>query len=198
MKELLMVFVKNVVPGQVKTRLAASIGAENAMKVYQLLLAHTLNSAKMLPCDKVVYYSNYLEEDDSWSKAGFRQCVQEGPDLGEKMLNAFRSAFEEGYSRVVIIGSDCYQLRTAHLEEAFASLAASDVVIGPAHDGGYYLLGMKSLHERLFKNKQWSSALVFSSTMQDIRHLKASCHVLATLSDVDNESDLKTSGILSW
>ncbi len=106
------------------------------------------------------------------------------------MSHAFDQLFKKGYEKVVIIGSDCPGLTTNHMEEAFVSLDHHDVVIGPAHDGGYYLLGMKELHPKLFENKNWSTASVFNDTMTTINMLELSCHQLEKLTDVDEEKDI--------
>jgi rSAM/selenodomain-associated transferase 1 len=116
--------------------------------------------------------------------------VQTGDDLGERMKNAFATAFVEGFEKVVIIGSDCPQLTSMHIQEAFDLLSNYDIIIGPAVDGGYYLLGMKRLISEVFINKIWSSDQVFMQTMADIEHLHLSYYLLETLRDIDTEEDL--------
>lgn len=188
----LIIFVKNPELGKVKTRLAATIGDEAALEVYLQLLEQTNRVTGVLPMEKVIYYSQRIDDYDLFQSHVYRKDVQEGDDLGDRMLNAFRKAFEDGHERVVIIGSDCYELTSEILLEAFSALDENDAVIGPAKDGGYYLLGMRSLHEAFFRNKKWSTENVILDTMLDIQQLSLSYHLLPTLSDVDHEEDLNS------
>lgn len=189
-KELLIVFVKNPRLGKVKTRLAESIGDQKALKIYQILLDHTLLVTQNLFMDKTVYYSDFIPANDSWKKAGFSQQIQTGNDLGEKMSNAFRAAFIKGYDKVVLIGSDCYDLEESHLKSAFYQLEKKQVVLGPAVDGGYYLIGMTEHFSDLFKNKKWSSSTVFNDTFTDILNQNLTAYKLHELSDIDDLKDL--------
>ena len=193
MKELLIVFAKNLIKGKVKTRLAFGIGDDGALKVYQELLRHTFTISRSLPCRKVIYYSDFIPSDSQWKTAGFLEAIQNGDDLGSRMMNAFKTAFAEGFKKVVIIGTDCIELTTAGIQIAFQRLDEKDVVIGPAQDGGYYLLGVKQLHPNLFLNKSWSTAQVFNETLNDCRKQNLSCSVLEELSDIDTPEDLMSS-----
>jgi len=187
---LLMIFVKNPELGKVKTRLAQSIGDEKALAVYNNLLNKTGKVSSTVRSDKAVFYSEFVDDDDFWNNYLYQKYIQEGDDLGDKMKNAFSLAFERGYNQVVIIGSDCPELTTAIIEQAFESLDEKDVTIGPALDGGYYLLGMSQLHKELFLNKQWSSENVLLDTLLDLKAKNISYELLETLSDVDYEADL--------
>ncbi|MBX0332518.1 TIGR04282 family arsenosugar biosynthesis glycosyltransferase [Pontibacter sp. HSC-14F20] len=191
-KNLLMLFVRNPELGKVKTRLAASVGPETALDIYLHLLRHTRDITQHLPMDKLVYYSEKVEQDDLWPAQLYLKKRQhpEG-DLGEKMEKAFREAFAEGYASVVIIGSDCRQLTSEIINQAFEALKTHEVVIGPALDGGYYLLGMKRLHPEFFQNKRWSTEHVFPDTLHDIERLHLSHTLLPALSDVDELEDLQ-------
>ncbi len=186
-----MVFIKNPVKGKVKTRLAKTIGDEKALSVYKKLLKHTQNVIHSITADKMVFYSEFIDNADTWSNDLFYKEVQTGSELGERMSNAFKFGFLEGYKKVIIIGSDCADLAEEHIDKAFKLLEEKDLVIGPAKDGGYYLLGMKNLHPTLFLNKKWSSATVYQDTLSDILSLKLSVGILDELSDVDAEEDLK-------
>ena len=108
------------------------------------------------------------------------------------MKNAFEASFAQGYKKVCIIGSDCYELDTHILEEAFAQLDRKEVVIGPAKDGGYYLLGMRKMHMHLFENKKWSTSSVLSDTLNDLKEANLSFYLLPELTDIDEEKDLIT------
>lgn len=191
-KDLLLIFVKKPEAGKVKTRLAATIGDQKALEIYQQLLQHTHNITAPLGCNKIVYYAPDIQEADLWSEGGFRKAQQAAGNLGEKMTSAFQDGFLAGYQQICIIGSDCYQLTTAMIEEAFALLRQNDVVIGPSRDGGYYLLGMKQLHKMLFQNKQWSTSSVCHSTISDIKKAGLCYTMLPQLIDIDTSEDLKS------
>ncbi len=188
--KLLMVFVKNPQRGKVKTRLAKTVGDDKALKIYNILLNHTLTITNGANCDKAIFYSDFIDESDMWNKALFGQFIQEGNDLGERMQNAFKYAFSEHYKRIVIIGSDCLDLNEQIINDAFEILHDYEIVIGPANDGGYYLLGMRTFYKELFKNKKWSTEKVLPDTLLDISKLDVSVKLLPTLSDIDEEKDL--------
>lgn len=189
-EDLLIIFVKNPVLGRVKTRLAATVGNEKALAVYLYLLERTKEISKPIMADKVVFYDSFLGENDLWDEPGFGKDVQAEGDLGNRMLEAFLKAFQHGYKRVCIIGSDCYELSTEILRSGFDSLDNNDAVIGGANDGGYYLLGMNRVIPEIFMNKAWSTSSVYQSTINDFRKLGLSFSELPKLNDVDNEEDL--------
>ncbi|HYV90687.1 MAG TPA: TIGR04282 family arsenosugar biosynthesis glycosyltransferase [Chitinophagales bacterium] len=188
--ELLMIFVKNPVEGKVKTRIAKTMGPEKALEIYLLLLEHTHHVSKNLAVDKAVFYSDEITTGDVWDSGKFQKYKQEGSDLGKRMLNAFKFAFGKNYRKVVVIGSDCFDLTPKIIKQAFAALPQNNFVIGPTHDGGYYLLGMTALHTTLFKNKRWSSEDIFQDTLIDIRNMNGSYKLLPELTDIDTEEDL--------
>jgi uncharacterized protein len=194
-KQLLIVFIKNPILGKVKTRLAASLGDQKALRVYKKLLDHTLRITGNLEYDKIVYYSDFVPEKDEWLSAGFKQGLQIGQDLGQKMENAFEERFRAGYSRIVIIGSDCFELTSYHISKAFDNLENSNVVLGPAADGGYYLLGMTELFENVFENKKWSTDSVLRDTIKNLTDSNIKFNLLEQLNDIDTESDLQSSKI---
>ena len=188
-KNLILIFTRNPELGKCKTRLAKTIGDNNALTVYKMLLEHTKQVVSELSCDKAVYYSVKIRPDDIWNGERFYKFQQQGQDLGDRMHNAFTEAFSNGYEKVLIIGSDLYDLTPNHIEKAFESLNNHDAVIGPALDGGYYLLGMKHLIPEVFKNKDWGTATVFESTINDLKPLKMA--QLETLNDIDVFDDIK-------
>jgi rSAM/selenodomain-associated transferase 1 len=189
-KRLLIIFYRNPELGKVKHRLAVTIGEERALAIYLLMAAHARRISLAVPVDKVVYYSEFIDSEDNWLNQDFQKRLQRGGDLGEKMKQAFEESFKSGYESVCIIGTDCLELTENILQEAFDALKHKDAVIGPAADGGYYLLGMNRFISNVFDNKKWSSSSVCSDTIRDLNHLHCSYHVLPTLHDVDNESDL--------
>jgi hypothetical protein len=191
----LIVFVRPPELGKVKTRLAQTIGNERALAVYRLLLNHTLDITKPLPFQKFVYYSDDIVENDLWNQPSYFKRKQSGSSLGEKMQHAFNELFAEGFKKVLIIGSDCYQLQTATIEEAVDKLSSYSVLLGPTYDGGYYLLGMNAFIPVLFENKTWSTDQVLKESIADLNSLNVSFSLLEVLHDVDEEADLFLSGI---
>jgi rSAM/selenodomain-associated transferase 1 len=189
MAQALIIFVRNPVLGKVKTRLAATMGNEKALAVYKHLLQHTRNITQHLPVTKFVFYADFINHDDVWN--GYEKRTQNGKDLGERMHNSFKELFAEGYKKICIIGSDCYELTQEILTEGFKKLNTVENVIGPATDGGYYLLGMQSPLKNLFTNIIWSSESVFTETKNKILESNYSLYVLQTLTDVDEEKDIK-------
>lgn len=187
---LLMIFAKNPEIGKVKTRLAKTIGDEKALMIYLKLLEHTHAIADKVFADKAIFYSERVQEFDLLDYYKFPKFLQKGDDLGDRMDRAFGQAFGQHYEKVVIIGSDCYELTTEIIEDALAALDTHNVVIGPAHDGGYYLLGMDRHYSHLFKHKAWSTEDVLLDTLLDLKKLKLSYSLLPTLNDVDEEKDL--------
>lgn len=185
----LIIFVKNKVAGKVKTRLAAGIGPEKAMEVYEQLLDHTHKATRCLACDKIVYFSEVIERDSIWGDGNYQLSRQSGPELGQRMFNAFNTQFAQGAEKVCIIGSDTFEISQEILREAFQALEAKDVVIGPAKDGGYYLLGMKELQPELFHNKPWSTESVCAQTIEDLQRLNLSYTLLPVLNDIDHKED---------
>lgn len=190
-KELLIIFVKNPVLGKVKSRLAQSIGAGKALSVYMKLQDKLKEDVKDIKLDKEVCYSNEIEDDDIWENDAYRKSLQKGDDLGQRMHNAIQDAFHESYSKVCLIGSDIYDLSGSIILKAFKLLDKYDVVLGPSHDGGYYLIGMKSPNIRLFQNKKWSTTEVLSDTINDLIKLNFSYALLTELNDIDIIDDIK-------
>ncbi len=188
-KNLVIVFTRNPELGKVKTRLSKTIGNQAALKIYKILLNHTEETIRNIESDKAVYYSVKKKENDIWSPSIYLKYQQQGIDLGIRMLNAFKNAFESKYEKVLIIGSDLYDLKPEHIEDAFTKLDKHELVIGPALDGGYYLLGMKTLHTNIFKNKTWGTSTVFQDTMKDLQNVDV--HLLQELNDIDVFDDLK-------
>lgn len=186
----LIVFVKNPVLGKVKTRLAATTSAEDALRVYSALVSHTQRILEGLPAHIRVYYSDQLEVNQGWPDKHCTVYVQQGNTLGERLHHAFRETFDQGYRRVVVIGSDCLELTSDHLVSSFDLLTDHDVVMGPTFDGGYYLMGMTDFHPTLFAQKAWSTPLVYSQTLQDIEALNLTWQALETLHDIDTYEDV--------
>lgn len=191
-KSALIIFVKNPVLGKVKTRLAKDIGDEAALRVYKSLLERTREVVSGLDVTKLLYYSDEVNELDEWSNESYKKEVQlQDDNLGARMEAAMHDTFLEGNDKVVIIGSDCPAISEQHLNEAFSILGDHDVVIGPATDGGYYLLGMKKVHKELFQHNKWSSTHVLEYTQDVAGQLGLSYKLLEELSDIDEMKDLQ-------
>ncbi|CAL2092610.1 conserved protein of unknown function [Tenacibaculum sp. 190524A02b] len=194
-KNLLLIFTRNPELGKVKTRLAKTIGDEAALAIYKFLLNHTKTVTTFGAFDKAVYYSVKVRENDIWDTNTYLKFPQQGSNLGERMKNAFQDAFDNNYDKVVIIGSDLYDLKAHHIEEAFEKLSTNDVVIGPAEDGGYYLLGLKKVHTNIFENKAWGTETVRKDTLNDLQNV--SLHLLEPLNDIDVFEDIQNTPIFN-
>jgi len=189
-KNALLIFIKNPIKGTAKTRLAATIGDDAALEVYQELLAYTRLITEASTADKHLFYNRFIDAEDAWDNTTFQKKLQIQGDLGAKMLAAFQQIFGEGYQKAVIIGSDCGDLTTDIIEQAFKALDTHEVVFGPAQDGGYYLLGMSELHNCIFQNKSWSTAILRKETVEELDALQISHTNLVELNDIDEYADL--------
>lgn len=188
-KNLLVILTRNPELGKCKTRLAAKVGDQAALDIYRFLLDHTVIITKNLNTVKWVFYSEMIWDVDIWDQNIYHKKLQLGNDLGERMQNAFQEGFHAGFEKIVIIGSDMYHLSQADIEKAFLRLNDHDFVVGPAEDGGYYLLGMKSLKKEVFHNKAWGTNTVLSDTLKDLE--SGSVFMLQEKNDVDHYEDIK-------
>ena len=186
----LILFTRIPELGKVKTRLAADAGNEKALRVHQFLLEKTLYAIKVSGFESEIYCPD-LPEGKIPVNMEFPQLQAEG-DLGQKMAAAFQNVFSKGYERVLLIGSDCPELNSEILEKAGNKLLDYDVVLGPAKDGGYYLIGMKNFHPSLFQSIPWSTNEVFNLTFKAAIDLKLKVALLPVLSDIDTVYDLES------
>lgn len=188
-KNLLLILTRNPELGKCKSRLAAKVGDQAALDIYNFLLDKTVSFTKNLKVEKWVYYSETIWMDDIWDNKVYKKKLQVGNDLGERMMNAFDEGFMAGFENIIIIGSDMFHLDQIDLEAAFSKLVDHDFVVGPAQDGGYYLLGMKSLKKELFQNKEWGTDTVLSDTLKNLESKKVA--LLEEKNDVDYYEDIK-------
>ncbi len=188
METLVLVFAKTPVLGTVKSRLAEHLGEEKALWVYQQLLVKTEGVLQQIFSKVVVFYAGKSPTEFSGCFKDFSKKPQQGLDLGERMANAFAWGFAQGYPKVVGIGTDLWDLDQGCLEGALSALDATDVVLGPANDGGYYLIGMNEFHPELFRNKSWSGPEVLRDTLRDLQTKRVA--LLAEKSDIDSYKDL--------
>ncbi|MGO3182642.1 MAG: TIGR04282 family arsenosugar biosynthesis glycosyltransferase [Aequorivita sp.] len=188
-KKALLIFTRNPELGKVKTRLAKTVGEESALKVYKFLLNHTVEITKDLNVDKFVFYSEDIHRNDIWDADLFRKKLQSGVDLGDRMKNAFSEIFAMGYEKVIIVGSDIFDLNKNDINSAYEALQTNQYVVGPATDGGYYLLGMKEMNSEVFQNKNWGENTVLKDTLVDLKREKYV--LLEERNDVDYYQDIK-------
>lgn len=185
-----MIFIKNPLPGKVKTRLAREVGNDRALAVYRWLLDITRKAATDVQVNRWLWYSDMVPAHDEWSESDFEKWQQASGHLGERMRAAFRQAFRQNFGPVVIIGSDCPDMSTALIQRAFEELQTNDVVLGPARDGGYYLLGMRRYFD-LFHKVPWSTGEVLATTRSQLRALRLGWSELPVRDDLDTAEDLK-------
>lgn len=194
MGDCLVVFVKEPRPGSVKTRLAAAIGDEDAAAVYRAMaegvVAATVPEAG--DYERLVFYDppDAGERMRAWLPAG-RLRRQGAGDVGARMADAFARCFARGAGRVAIVGSDAPGVGSAEAREAFAALAAHDVVLGPARDGGYWLVGLRAPQPALFAGIAWSTASVLDETLARAAAAGLSVARLGLRRDVDTLEDLR-------
>lgn len=189
----ILVFVRAPEAGRVKTRLAASIGADAALRVYRRLAEHTVGEALAVTGAEVRVHFTPADAEAAvraWLGAGPALLPQAGGDLGERMREAFARAFADGHRRVVIIGSDLPEMGADLLRRAIALLTDHQAVVGPARDGGYYLLGLTGPVEGIFEGIAWSTPGVLAATLERLQTAGISPALLETLRDVDEAEDL--------
>lgn len=183
------IFVKNLVPGTYKTRLAADAGLDNTELIYRKLLQITGETTADFPGSVSVFFNRQLPNKDEFKYFSTKRFfIQKGKDLGEKMYSSFICMLRS-HPKAIVIGSDCPVLKSTHLAEAVRALDNCDLVLGPAEDGGYYLIGMKNPHRFLFKDIEWSSPAVLEHTLIMARAENLTYHLLETLYDVDRLAD---------
>lgn len=200
--ECLIFYVKSPKEGYVKTRLARDIGNEHAVALYRCFIMDLTDTLKKLSQDVILCYSpknaeaifrSWLGNDfDSWLGHGFHYVPQSDGDLGMRMKKSFEQAFENGYERAVLIGSDSPDLPESILEQAFIELQSSDAVIGPATDGGYWLIGFssKGFCLSVFEGISWSMETVFVETMEKLKQEERTVALLPEWTDIDTLASL--------
>ncbi|MBI3851180.1 MAG: TIGR04282 family arsenosugar biosynthesis glycosyltransferase [Verrucomicrobia bacterium] len=186
----LIIFIKAPRRGEVKTRLARDIGDEAACEAYCTLVDTLLNQLAELPeVELRVTPDDASAEIKPWLRSNWQLRPQGQGSLGERLQTAFTDSFNRGAERVVIIGSDCPFITADDIHDAWTALHDSEVVIGPACDGGYWLIGLRQLQPTLFDGIAWSTETVFRETLQRAEAARLRVQVLRELSDVDTEAD---------
>lgn len=185
-----MVFLKAPRVGTVKTRLAEGIGAAAACEAYRHLVLTLLGKLASLRSVELCFTPADAEAElTSWLREGWGNQPQISGDLGERLHGAFLAHFQSGAERVVIIGADCPEVLPADVAAAWRALGDHDVVLGPATDGGYWLIGLRAPQSQLFTAMPWSTAAVLAETQRRARASGLSIALLRELSDVDNLAD---------
>ena len=189
MKTALIILVHDSVPSTVKTGKISIISAQESDAIRLQLLMHTQRVTIHLMADKFLFINESSSGNNVWNKSGYIKRMQRGRGIGEIILNAFETVFSMGYSKVVLISSDSIETETSHLVQAFDNLDSYDIVIGPAQEGGYYLLGMKRMHPLLFKHKAWNTALLLQQTLDAVTQLRLTYHLQQVMNDVEEEKE---------
>ena len=193
-KPLILVFVKAPIKGHIKSRLAASIGEEAAFALYKDFICDVVDAVEKsgYPLRICFHPANEKETVVSLLGSGYFLMPQPSGDLGKKMEHAFRWTFDEGFTRVLLIGSDIPDIPTPILREALESLKENDIVIGPAADGGYYLIGFTkgSFFPQVFHGIPWGTKAVLDMTMHILEEASYRINLVATWQDVDTVDDL--------
>ena len=185
-----VVFGREPIPGRVKSRLAVGVGEEVAALVYRELLGHTLRVAGSIDADVVLALAEPPARGWRPERAVAVE-VQVAGDLGRRLADAFARRFAEGYRRVVVVGSDCPELAPHHFRAAFDGLAMHPIVLGPAWDGGYWLVGARAPGVDLFRDIPWSTGQVLEATRARLRAVDAGWLELERLHDLDTDADLR-------
>lgn len=195
MNNCIIVFLKYPEPGKVKTKLAKTLGDKPAAEFYKCCTEYTLMQLKNIHNSKseiLIFYSNDSPKAkiNNWLGNELKTFEQHGNDLGEKMYNAFQRVFNLNYKKAIIVGTDLPDISNQLIQKTIYELEINDYVIGPAEDGGYYLLGMNSLQKSLFENINWSTKTVFEDTLNKLYILSGKVKVLEKLNDIDTEEEL--------
>lgn len=189
----LVIFVKAPVPGKVKTRLQLPLSASQAARVYEAFVRDSVSCARL--CAETVlsiaYEPHPKHPDLSWLENAPEWFAQAKGDLGARLIAAFDQAFRAGADKVVVIGSDCPDLDPDILRQAFARLEDAQVVLGPAEDGGYYLIGLRAPMPHLFTNMEWSAPEVLMRTIERLSRRGEAFALLPVRADVDTFGDLQ-------
>lgn len=196
MKNKLIIFTRYPEAGHAKTRLIPALGAEGAAnlqrRMTELIVQTALILEEKIPLENEIRFAGGSNNKMvKWLGLDLNFHPQGNGDLGEKMSRAFTESFGDGFRQVVIIGADCPNISTAILATAFKKLADHDLVLGPATDGGYYLIGLSAPRPRLFDNLPWGNNRVLLETLALAERYNLSFFLLEELSDVDRPEDLK-------
>ena len=191
----LLIFCKAPIPGTVKTRLIPSLGEAKATELHRQLATRTINTCMsaqasiknlkiQLCCAPTIKHSFYHQFD-------ITKMLQQGIDLGERMYLALAQTVTEAMLPTVLVGTDCPSLSVAYLHRAFKQLEDHDVVLGPAEDGGYGLIGLRRLERKIFTGIAWGTETVCAHTCRLLNQQKINYSLLHLLWDIDRMEDVR-------
>jgi rSAM/selenodomain-associated transferase 1 len=192
---LILFFLKYPEPGEVKTRLAITMGQDKAAELYGYFVMDLLAKIESTGLSFAICF--YPEQKKEllmeWLGQGYAYIPQKGDDLGERMAAAFLDAFAGGYRRVILMGSDFPDLPRSFIEESLGALDTHDIVIGPATDGGYYLIGFRkeTFIQEAFEGMDWSTEGVFRQTLSILKTHRRRVYILPVWNDIDTVEDLR-------
>ena len=188
--ERLIVFLKAPRLGTVKTRIAQTAGQQRALNIYTEMVERVLENVREVKNVELRFAPDDARDDvQPWLRDAWLAQPQGPGDLGERLQRAFADAFAHGAERVVIIGSDCPEVHARDVRAAWKELHSHDVVVGPAIDGGYWLIGLRAPQPELFQGVPWSSEQVLGETLARAKSLKLRIQLLRILTDIDTEAD---------
>jgi rSAM/selenodomain-associated transferase 1 len=193
-RQSLIIFVRSPSDKQVKSRLAATLGGGFASDFYRLCAEHVIQETGRMQSgvQRYIFYASREERAvRRWLGHQFCFVAQSGGELGDRIEHAFGTVFSHGSEKAVIVATDVPDLTHDIMDKAIKALDSCDLVIGPSHDGGYYLLGMKKLHRELFEDIPWSTERVYSETLLRVKAQGLSSQILPSLRDIDTEDDLR-------
>jgi hypothetical protein len=191
----ILLFVKYPESGKVKLRLTADLNEDIVLELYRCFVHDTLETVKKIDSQLFICYSpaDAQKKFQRWLGSNLLFLPQNGVDLGERMKNCFTTVFEKGFGRVILMGSDSPDIPEDSITQAFSMLKTKDVVLGPAVDGGYYLIGLHdtTFIASLFEELPWGTQVVLEETLKRTQQASRTVGLLSTWSDVDTISDLK-------
>lgn len=192
---MIALFIKPPVPGRIKTRLARDIGDMAACSLYRAIAEHVVQQIQASGFPLALFFDgdDPSQLPDTWKQPAYSCIRQQGADLGERMVSAFKQLFADGTRQVVLIGSDIPDIDAAYLRQAFSLLADHALVIGPALDGGYCLIGFNqgSFSASIFQDIPWSTDQVLERTLTAAKQACLSVGLLKPLRDIDTVDDLQ-------
>jgi uncharacterized protein len=194
-RESIILFMRAPEIGKVKTRLSQKLGPKTILDLYQCFVLDVLHAAQKTKIDIRIFFhpAGFETSLSQWLGDSYDYHLQDGKDLGIRMANAFIQTFSSGYDRAILIGTDCPEMTTGILEEAFFGIDQTGCVIGPSVDGGYYLIGFKatSFMEKLFHDMEWGTDIVYQQTLDRCLQMNIKPSILQPLNDIDTWEDLQ-------
>lgn len=193
-KNVLIIFLKYPEAGKVKTRLAKDIGKDEAARIYSQMALNIIESVfAPKSYNTIIFYDPPEKEQEIKNWIGEKEvqyAPQIGNTLGDRISNAFKVVFSSGMEKAVIIGTDCLDVTSEIINEAVNLLDETEVVLGPAEDGGYYLLALNKYRPEIFQDINWSTRHVLEQTVSKIVENRLTYHKLKTLKDIDTVEDI--------